>query len=82
MAKSQHKRRDKGNPGIQSDPKMYEDFNKRQPNINDPDFQKPNPNINIPNFGDFYKEDMDETIIGKIDGRDNNEREDEPENKR
>ncbi|MDZ4679205.1 MAG: hypothetical protein SH848_06025 [Saprospiraceae bacterium] len=69
-------------PVKQPDQKKHDDFSKIFPNPNDPDFQKPNPNKDFPSIGDFQNEHIDDTIIGKIDGRDNDEREDEPANKK
>ncbi|MFM9952115.1 MAG: hypothetical protein ACKV1O_29560 [Saprospiraceae bacterium] len=68
-------------PGVRSDEKTDEDFNKKAPNPSDPDFQIPAPEMDFPNIGDFQKKPIDDTIIGDIDGRDNDEREDEPLNK-
>ncbi len=72
----------RGKSGIQPDQKTYEDFNKKKPDETDPDFQIPAPNMDFPNIGDFQNRHIDDTIIGDIDGRDNDEREDEPTNKK
>lgn len=68
MAKDK-KNQDK--PGVRSDEKTYEDFNKKIPHPNDPDFQVPAPEMDFPNIGDFQKKPIDDTIIGDIDDRDN-----------
>ncbi len=73
--KNQHK------PGVRSDEKMDEDFNKKAPDPNDPDFQKNAPEMDFPNIGDFQKKPIDDTIIGDINHNDHDEREDETTNK-
>jgi len=60
-------------PDVRSDEKTYEDFNRKKPNQNDPDFQKPAPGMDFPNIGDFQNRHIDDTIIGDIDGEDNDE---------
>jgi len=65
----------RGKPGAQPDQKIDEDFNKKKTDVTDPDVQVPAPNMDFPNIGDFQNRPIDDTIIGDIDG-DNDERED------
>jgi hypothetical protein len=78
MEKNQNDKRNPDKTGNQSNQKTNEDYNKKQPDPNDPNEIKRNPNTKVPYIGDDNKEIMkneilDDTTVQKNDVRNNDD---------